>query len=440
MQCPNQGTRAHSKHLVRRQPHHGRCSLLKGNFLSKTMVSKRTPAPTSHKSPRDQSSQRRFVSGTTKRHCQDQFGFKDSIRLYQEAGRNSQFSFKPRGLSSLERSCVKKVDTCNPTLAVNQRQCNGRFPLPASVSSVGVPVIRRCLPTGSGQLPHQPNVGRLCLQGHQEADQVHELVSRSRSSSKGCSPAPLGSRILCFPSRSSNSEIASEDRKREDKGRDDIAKVAVSNMVDTCPESVVGSDPAPPQLQDCPDNGGQVQEPPLSGPIGGRSPSEQDLNSFLSNHLASGTHKGYNSCYRKFKSYCLAKNLNPTNCNPEDIARYIQHLFVSGSSYSSVNLARSAISKYHIGFNGTPAGQHKIVCNAVKAVFRLRPPLPKYKSTYDVSIVLEYLKSLPANPQLSMKMLTYKTLFLLTVATISRVSSISKLGPTLSVHQVSLYN
>ena len=194
------------------------------------------------------------------------------------------------------------------------------------------------------------------------------------------------------------------------------------------------------QLQDCPDNGGQVQEPPLSGPIGGRSPSEQDLNSFLSNHLASGTHKGYNSCYRKFKSYCLAKNLNPTNCNPEDIARYIQHLFVSGSSYSSVNLARSAISKYHIGFNGTPAGQHKVVCNAVKAVFRLRPPLPKYKSTYDVSIVLEYLKSLPANPQLSMKMLTYKTLFLLTVATISRVSSISKLGPTLSVHQVSLYD
>ena len=39
-----------------------------------------------------------------------------------------------------------------------------------------------------------------------------------------------------------------------------------------------------------------------------------------------------------------------------------------------------------------------------------------------------------------MKLLTYKTLFLLTVATISRVSSISKLGPTLSVHQVSLYD
>ena len=139
----------------------------------------------------------------------------------------------------------------------------------------------------------------------------------------------------------------------------------------------------------------------------------------------------------KFKTYCLSKNLSPTSCNPEEIAKYIQFLYTSGSKYSTVNLARSAISKYHDGFNGTPAGQHKMVCNAVKAVFRLRPPLPKYKTTYDVSIVLDYIKSLPPNSELSLKMLSYKALFLITIATISRVSSVRSFGSSLQYFQVS---
>ena len=164
--------------------------------------------------------------------------------------------------------------------------------------------------------------------------------------------------------------------------------------------------------------------------------SDPDLNNFLANHLANSTQKGYNCTFSKFASYCSERNLNPTSCNPEDIARYLMFLYENGAKYSSVNLARSAISKFHIGFDGVPAGQNKIVCNAVKAVFRLIPPLPRYVATFDVTLVLDYLKSLPANPQLSLKLLTYKTLFLLTVASISRVSSMAKLGPNLSIFKV----
>ena len=42
-----------------------------------------------------------------------------------------------------------------------------------------------------------------------------------------------------------------------------------------------------------------------------------------------------------------------------------------------------------------------------KATFKLRPALPKYTVTFGVTIVLDYLKMLLANPQLSLKMLTY---------------------------------
>ena len=439
MQCSNQGTRPHCQHLVRCQPHHGRCPHLKRRVSSKTMVSRRTQSQISHKCVRTESCKRGIEPGSTRGYCQDQFRFKNCSSIYQEARGNKKFTFEQRGMSSLERSACKEADSCVSPLVVNQRQCDDRLSVPKSVTSVGVRVIQRNLSTGPGPLPHQTNTGHLRLQEHKEAPQVHVLVPRSTGSGKGCNVASLGQGVICFSSSSSCTESSSENRKGKDQGCNDLAKVAVSPVVAPCPESSVGSDPAPPQLQDCPVNGGQVQGPALHGPSGGSSSPEQDLNDFLSNHLATGTQKGYNSSFSKFKTYCLSKNLSPTSCNPEEIAKYIQFLYTSGSKYSTVNLARSAISKYHDGFNGTPAGQHKMVCNAVKAVFRLRPPLPKYKTTYDVSIVLDYIKSLPTNSELSLKMLSYKALFLITIATISRVSSIAKLGPTLSVLKVSLF-
>ena len=217
--------------------------------------------------------------------------------------------------------------------------------------------------------------------------------------------------------------------------------MAVGTVVAPGAETADQSHPAPTQLQDNTDHGGQIPGPAIPPTAGGSSSTGKNLNftsdpkldKFLANHLANSTQKGYNCTFSKFSSYCSENNLDPTRCTPEDIARYLMFLYENGAKYSSVNLARSAISKFHKGFDGVPAGQNKIVCNAVKAVFRLIPPLPKYVATFDVALVLDYLKSLPANPQLSLKLLTYKTLFLLTVASISRVSSMAKLGPNLSI-------
>ena len=345
----------------------------------------------------------------------------------------------------MERSHCKKPDVIDPTLAVNKGKCDGRLPLQKPVKSMGVSVIRRRLPTGHRQLPCQSYVGHLCLQGDKETSEIHELVPGSRRGGEGCSSSSMGSGVLRLSSSSTDPEGSTEVGERKDQSRDDLAKVAVSSVVASCSKSFVGSDPSPAQLQDYPDDGGQVPEPPLPRPPGGCSSSienlnftsEPGLNAFLAQHLAKGTQKGYNSCYSRFVFYCSSKNIDPESCNPEAIAKYIQYLFESGSSYSSVNMARSAISKFHLGYNGSPAGQHKIVCNAVKAVFRLRPPLPKYKETYDVTIVLNYLKNLAPNPQLPLKLLSYKSLFLLTVSTISRVSSVAQLGPDISIHKVS---
>ena len=100
----------------------------------------------------------------------------------------------------------------------------------------------------------------------------------------------------------------------------------------------------------------------------------------------------------------------------------------SGASYSTINLIRSAISKFHEGYLGKPAGEHPLVSEAVRAVFRLRPPLPKYRSTFDIAPVLDYVASLWPLESLNLKMLTLKSFFLIANSTISRVSSVSRLG------------
>ena len=73
-----------------------------------------------------------------------------------------------------------------------------------------------------------------------------------------------------------------------------------------------------------------------------------------------------------------------------------------------------------------------MVCQAVKAVFRLRPPLPKHKSTFDIVPVLVHFLNQPTD-NITLKQLTFKTLFLTVYSSLS--SSIARLGPSFTVHR-----
>ena len=75
-------------------------------------------------------------------------------------------------------------------------------------------------------------------------------------------------------------------------------------------------------------------------------------------------------------------------------------------------------------------GEHPLVSQALKAVFRLRPPLPQYKSTFDIVPVLAYVRTLPT-ASIPLKLLSFKTLLLVIYSSISRVSSMARLAPSL---------
>ena len=98
----------------------------------------------------------------------------------------------------------------------------------------------------------------------------------------------------------------------------------------------------------------------------------------------------------------------PFSCSPSIVIKYLRQKFESGAAYSSINYHRSAISKFHCGFDNNLIGEHPLVRQAVKVAFRLRPPLLKYKATFDIVPVLAYVEGLSPLNELSLKLLLYK--------------------------------
>ena len=96
--------------------------------------------------------------------------------------------------------------------------------------------------------------------------------------------------------------------------------------------------------------------------------------------------KSYNSAWQQFCNFCVGLNVQPITSSVAVIVKYICHRFEDGVSYSTMNITKSAISKFHCHLPGNiPVGQDQLVQKAMKSFFKQRPPLPKYRNTFDVT-------------------------------------------------------
>ena len=89
---------------------------------------------------------------------------------------------------------------------------------------------------------------------------------------------------------------------------------------------------------------------------------------------------------------------------------------------------RSAISSIHPRIDGFEVGQHPLVVRLMKGAFNKRPPIPKYSTTWSVGLVLNYLRSLGHNSEMSLKDLSQKLATLLALATAGRSSDLKLLS------------
>ena len=92
-------------------------------------------------------------------------------------------------------------------------------------------------------------------------------------------------------------------------------------------------------------------------------------------------------------------------------------LHSQGLSYSSINTARSALSSILKLDNCDDFGTHPLVTRFMKGIYELIKPKPKYNQIWDVSQVLDYLKTLYPLEKLSLKELTQKPVMLLLLVT-----------------------
>ena len=104
----------------------------------------------------------------------------------------------------------------------------------------------------------------------------------------------------------------------------------------------------------------------------------------------------------------LSGNVDPFQATTKIDIEYLTNYFHTGVGYS-VNTARSVLSTIIKTENEIPFGELLLVCRFLKGVFNLRSGLPRYSTTWDVSVVLKYIKSLKALKQCDLKRLCITT-------------------------------
>ena len=98
-------------------------------------------------------------------------------------------------------------------------------------------------------------------------------------------------------------------------------------------------------------------------------------------------------------------------------------MYDRGLQYTTIASARSVLSGIlHIP-GVTSISSHPLIIRLLKGIFHVRPPKPRYEFIWDTELVLQFLKNLHPSV-IGLKLLTLKTVALLTLLSGQRVSTL----------------
>ena len=119
----------------------------------------------------------------------------------------------------------------------------------------------------------------------------------------------------------------------------------------------------------------------------------QKATSIILQSWRKGTTKQYSSYIKRWTTYCHQKQIDPVSATIPQALDFLVELFETGVGYSGINTARSALSGVLKPVNGTTF-EAQSVKRFLKGVYEARPSNPRYAVTWDVNMVLNYLKSI----------------------------------------------
>ena len=141
----------------------------------------------------------------------------------------------------------------------------------------------------------------------------------------------------------------------------------------------------------------------------------------------SKTSRAYDSHFKKWLGWCAERDRDPVSGPISDVANFLAELHAQGYQTSSLNSYRSAISSVHDKVDDMDVGKHPLVCRVLKGAFHARPPLPRYTATWDVQLVLDCILQWGDTSSLSLKLLTFKLVMLMSLARPSRSADLASL-------------
>ena len=118
----------------------------------------------------------------------------------------------------------------------------------------------------------------------------------------------------------------------------------------------------------------------------------------------------------RWERYCKQRGVHPLYSPVKDALNFLQELLDDESvhrGFSAIGTARSALSSVLIYPNGLKFGDIPEVKLFLKGVFNLRPVTPRYLTTWDPDVVLEFLKTWSPAKSLSLKQLSMKLVVLI---------------------------
>lgn len=137
--------------------------------------------------------------------------------------------------------------------------------------------------------------------------------------------------------------------------------------------------------------------------------------------ISEGSRRQYETTWRKWWRFCQENNISFLEGTIPEVLNFLADQFQKGASYGTINSHRSALAL----ILGAEVGQDPRVRRFSKGVANLRPPRPKYDSTWDPKIVLEFLSQWYPNDAISLEQLSFKLVTLLALTTGHRMQTFS---------------
>ena len=278
------------------------------------------------------------------------------------------------------------------------------------------------------------------FQVEQPVAEIRELAPRSLCSSNRCFSDILAGRTrICLPPFLFGRQMPHEGTTRRMYNSPDCPNMEHPAVVPSptgaahrlsitsavTQDALTGSiQQAPPNDVEEPASASRLETVRASHSAGGISTRASAL---ITSGWSKGTNATYQSGWNRWHRWCDERDINPLSCDIKFFLDFLAELFDQGLQHRSINTIRSAVSMTHSQLEGVPIGQHPLVTRLLKGVYNLRPPMPRYSSTWDVGMVTKYLTSLGRNEDLPLKRLSQKLALLMALVEACRTSELKAL-------------